>query len=286
VTDIKSQSPNEPAKKSYKVFVVSPIGSAGTETHRKAKYALEYVIRKALPEPGWEVHRADEGASPGSISHHVIDNIAKADLVVTDLTDHNPNVFYELAIAHGWKKPVVHIIEQGQKVPFDIIDQRTISYDLTDLASVHAAIGSIKKAAIWALDNAEELVTPMRQYEMFSVASGDPTKASSLQALQFDELFRRISGIERSLHVARSSQEIAIASQEIPLRLEVAEEFAELSRAFEVFTDGPGMKPDQVREFHKTQHRLIHLWSSFSDNQKKAVSRYLDNNGIDLPFML
>jgi len=55
--------------------------------------------------------------------------LRKSDLVIADLTYHNPNVFYELAVRHLNKKPVIHLIKKGEKIPFDINDRRTIFYE-------------------------------------------------------------------------------------------------------------------------------------------------------------
>ena len=57
-------------------------------------------------------------------------------LVVADLTDHNPNVFYEVAIRHAMQKPLVQLIDENQRIPFDVSDVRTIKVDITDLDSV------------------------------------------------------------------------------------------------------------------------------------------------------
>ena len=52
--------------------------------------------------------------------------MADADLVVADLTDHNPNVFYELAIRHALQLPLVQLIDSAQDLPFDIKAMRTV----------------------------------------------------------------------------------------------------------------------------------------------------------------
>lgn len=80
---------------SKSVFVISPIGTPGTDIHRHASNVLTYVIKKALCEPDWTVVRADEESTPDSIGQRVVDRVIKSDLIVADLTGHNPNVFYD-----------------------------------------------------------------------------------------------------------------------------------------------------------------------------------------------
>ncbi|MEO1405777.1 MAG: hypothetical protein AAFV54_04720 [Pseudomonadota bacterium] len=52
-----------------------------------------------------------------------------SDLIIAVLTESNPNVYYELAIAQSAAKPVILLLEKGYEAPFDIKDQRIIYYD-------------------------------------------------------------------------------------------------------------------------------------------------------------
>jgi hypothetical protein len=52
---------------------------------------------------------------------------------VADLTSKNPNVFYELGMAHAMGKEVVLLAQSLDDVPFDLRPVRTIIYD-NDLA--------------------------------------------------------------------------------------------------------------------------------------------------------
>jgi nucleoside 2-deoxyribosyltransferase len=143
-----------------RVFVVSPIGSPGTDVYKRAAYALKFIFKRALPAPEWEVHRADEGKLSDSIGQHVIRSIMEADLIIADLTGHNPNVFYELAVAHASRKPVVHLISKGERLPFDVFDQRTIHYDISDLESVEEAVEEVRAYAEAVLGKSDEVVNP------------------------------------------------------------------------------------------------------------------------------
>ena len=162
---------------------------------------LEFIIRQALPEPEFVVRRGDEESSPDKITSLVVKRIREADLVVADITGHNPNVFYELAIAHGYQRPVVHLGQKGEKLPFDIADMRTIFYDETDLYSVRECVAKVKEAAETALADPTALKTPLTNLDAFSAireqappGSPDEVIASTLQAIQtkLDRLEYRI----------------------------------------------------------------------------------------------
>jgi len=112
-------------------FVISPIGPEGSEIRQNANQALEHIIKPAAEQCGYEAIRADEVTKPGMITDDVLDHLLDDPLVIADLTGHNANVFYELAIRHMVKKPVIPIILEDQTPPFDVAQMRTISYSLT-----------------------------------------------------------------------------------------------------------------------------------------------------------
>jgi hypothetical protein len=132
-------------------FVVSPIGSRGSDVRKRSDDVLNFVITPAVKPLGYDVKRADDIAEPGMIIQQVINEIAEADLVVADLTFLNPNVFYELAVRHQTAKPIVTIAENETVNPFDINQVRTIYFNHHDLASVDECKLEIR-AQILAMD--------------------------------------------------------------------------------------------------------------------------------------
>jgi hypothetical protein len=88
---------------------------------------------------GYEAVRSDHMTRPGLITSQVLQEVAEAALVVADLTGHNPNVFYELAIRHATRQPIVQLISSEDELPFDIAAMRTIVFDIHDLDSVEEA---------------------------------------------------------------------------------------------------------------------------------------------------
>lgn len=112
-------------------LVIAPIGDPETDVRRRSDDVLEYVIRPALEPLGYAPERADEISEPGNITSQVIQRLIDDPLVVADLTGRNPNVFYELAVRHATKQPLIQLIQRGESIPFDVAVMRTISVDLT-----------------------------------------------------------------------------------------------------------------------------------------------------------
>lgn len=171
-----------------RVFLISPIGAEGSEVRKRADQARKYLVRAALPSPQFQVDRADEDTNPGSITPRMIDAITSADLVVIDLTGHNPNVFYEMAIAHGYRKPCVHIITEGEAVPFDVKDMRVVSYVLTDPEKLEAAVQRLSASASSAMS--EGTATPLTAASEFKQIESSTNPVVSALASVSDRLER------------------------------------------------------------------------------------------------
>ena len=80
-------------------FVIMPYGQLGTNEEEKNRRFFESVIKPVAKEVGYETVRADD-ADLRSITKTVFLSLAKAPLVIADLTGASPNVFYELGIRH------------------------------------------------------------------------------------------------------------------------------------------------------------------------------------------
>ncbi|MEV9502810.1 hypothetical protein [Bacillus safensis] len=117
---------NEPSKK--RAFVITPIGNDNTEIRRSAEGFIDVVIEPILNELGFETSVAHRIIDGGSITNQLISRILDDDLVIANLTGLNPNVMYEVAVRHAVRKPIVHVCENGTKLPFDLGTERTIFF--------------------------------------------------------------------------------------------------------------------------------------------------------------
>jgi sulfatase modifying factor 1 len=78
-------------------------------------------IKPPWEELGFRVLRADEEFHVHDIMCRAIcQNIQRARFIVADMTGRNPNVFYELGLAHAFGKPVILITQRKDDVPFDL----------------------------------------------------------------------------------------------------------------------------------------------------------------------
>ncbi len=126
-------------------FVIAPIGEPDSDTRKRSDQVLKHVIEPPCRDHGYDVVRADKISQPGLITMQVIEKVLNAELVVADLTEHNPNVFYELAVRHAARKHIIHLIAEGEKIPFDLSDYRTIRVNHQDLDSVESAKNEISR---------------------------------------------------------------------------------------------------------------------------------------------
>jgi hypothetical protein len=105
----------------WAVFVLMPFREEFEGTYK--------VIRQAASRAGFNVRRADEMTSPGRIMDQILVAIQTAGLVLADITGSNPNVLYEVGIAHTLRKETVLISQSSHDIPFDIAMVRTLIYE-------------------------------------------------------------------------------------------------------------------------------------------------------------
>lgn len=90
-----------------------------------------YLIKQASEKAGVSVSRADDFFDPNVIMDDIWKSINESSVIIADITVHNPNVFYELGIAHTLGKTVIVIKQTNDTpVPFDITARRFLEYGL------------------------------------------------------------------------------------------------------------------------------------------------------------
>jgi hypothetical protein len=124
-------------------FVMMPFGQWNDLYYKE-------IFVPAIKEAGFEPVRGDEIFSSGSVVEQIWEQIEKAKVLLADLTGKNPNVFYELGLAHADRKPVVFTSGNLDDVPFDLRHLRVIIYDIREptwSSKLRASITAYLKSA-------------------------------------------------------------------------------------------------------------------------------------------
>ena len=86
------------------------------------------TIKNACSDVGMFCYRADDLWNNSTIIQDVFELIYCSSVVIVDFSGKNPNVFYEVGIAHTLGKNVIPITQSIDDIPFDLRHHRTLKY--------------------------------------------------------------------------------------------------------------------------------------------------------------
>ena len=86
-------------------------------------------VKPVLERNGFEVMKADDIYTPTAIHEDIKKYIKSASLVLADVTNKNPNVLYELGLAHALGKDTMIITQNEEDIPSDFKHLRYFKYD-------------------------------------------------------------------------------------------------------------------------------------------------------------
>ncbi|MCP4261069.1 MAG: hypothetical protein GY774_26690 [Planctomycetes bacterium] len=107
-------------------------------------------IKGVLVDFKLSVARADDVFSSRAVMTDIWAAIFKSRLVIADCTDRNPNVFYEVGIAHTVGRPVIILTQTMDDVPFDLRHMRCLVYKFTPrgLKSLERRLAKVVQAEL------------------------------------------------------------------------------------------------------------------------------------------
>jgi hypothetical protein len=86
------------------------------------------AIKAACASTSLEAKRADEMWGHSIFMRDIMELVNHSAVVVCDLTGRNPNVFYEMGLAHAWGRPVIPITQNKEDIPSDLQAHRYLTY--------------------------------------------------------------------------------------------------------------------------------------------------------------
>ena len=142
-----------------------------------------------------------------TIINRIYNQIQKADIIISDMTGKNPNVFYETGYAHALKKKVILLVEDKRDIPFDLEHYTHLEYN----GNISKLIEKLVPWLVWSIDNPEKPSSHNQQIEYF-IHGQRLVNNQIVDILQFfDESTKsivrllQIDVINRSQFVARHS---------------------------------------------------------------------------------
>lgn len=105
----------------HSVFVITPFGD---------DYIALFNELKEYFKEEYDFINAGDMDNQQNILKDIVVGISSADIIVADLTGNNPNVFYELGLAHAMNKKVIIITQAIDELPFDIKSYRAFQYSM------------------------------------------------------------------------------------------------------------------------------------------------------------
>jgi hypothetical protein len=109
-------------------FIIMPFSQ--TEHHSQEYWTnhFEYYLKPLIEKTGkLSVFRSEP--LKGNIASQIITDLINSYIVVADLTDHNPNVLWELGVRQSYKHCTITIAEKGTKIPFHFSHKGILEYN-------------------------------------------------------------------------------------------------------------------------------------------------------------
>lgn len=212
-------------------FVLMPFARAFDDVYDSIRSACE------SPNVFLACRRADDFYGPGHIMEDILGGIMEADYVVADLTGRNPNVFYELGIAHATKDAsrVVIVTQSLEDVPFDLRHMRCIVYR-SDLPGLRRLSRDLERALLQEYGNlyrlvaregqplhfGERLTGENRDFYRFTLDQLHMSRGSVKFKVEVDResLDRGNATVDRQYHYMEEGWSIPIHSTDWELRLD------------------------------------------------------------------
>lgn len=146
---------NEEQISKAKVFFIMPFTDDNFEVYEllKEQFNSEFDFSHASDEDNQQNILAD-----------IISPIYNADIVIADLTGKNPNVMYELGLAHCFdKKTIIITRDDLSSLPFDLKQYRAKNYS-TQFKDFYSLIEYLKKHLRGAMDETVIFSNPVKDF--------------------------------------------------------------------------------------------------------------------------
>jgi hypothetical protein len=118
------------------IFVICQVGEESSAIRQRADEVCDFIVKPIAEGLDLRVARSDRDPTPGQVTAQIIRSLIAARVVLADLTGGNANVYYELAVAHSFGKPVIVLVDRADELTFDTSTERVIEIGAGDVLGV------------------------------------------------------------------------------------------------------------------------------------------------------
>jgi len=191
-----------------KCFVIMPFSRTKSCTKEEWTGIFKGIIKPAVEESGLGYVCERSVAERQNIIKGILESVNQAN-VVADLTDNNPNVFYELGVRHTLANRTI-LIAQGEKdIPFDLKPYPTTFYSKS-LTNIEEFKNDIQKKLVDIETNPERSDNPVSDFlkdkNIMLLSVEKSVNLKKLTAL-ISELSYNINSIDSILDSVKISEE-------------------------------------------------------------------------------
>jgi hypothetical protein len=160
-------------------FVIMPFSSTASATSDEWLETYELIFQAGFNAAGYECERAHP--ETGSLVKTIVQKIQRAHIVLADITDHNPNVFYELGVRHALSKRTIIVAQRSEFIPSDLRGYWAIVYSRTP-KGVKTFIDELRRIVALIEQDPERSDNPVSDYmeqqnlSLLSVARAENVK--------------------------------------------------------------------------------------------------------------
>lgn len=167
-------------------FIIMPF-SKSSELHTEHFWTnhFENLLKPTIEELGVKAYRVETIRE--DILKQIINNLVTSPIVLADLTDHNPNVFWELGVRQSFKHNTITIAEEGTQLPFDVSAKATIFYNLSHEQKITEFKLKLKAAIKDCINNPEK----SDSYVLESISG----RGSLYEIMRLEETRRRVEAL-------------------------------------------------------------------------------------------
>jgi response regulator RpfG family c-di-GMP phosphodiesterase len=152
------------SQKPHTCFVIMPFSATQSCSEGEWTEIYEKLIKPAVEQSGFKYECKRAEIVYGNIIESILDELNRAEVVIADLTDRNPNVFYELGVRHALRNTTILIAQKEADLPFDLRPYATLIYNWKIEKDRDKLKAGIKRVLHLIETAPEEALSPVRKY--------------------------------------------------------------------------------------------------------------------------